>query len=282
MWIGQNVQSILERDKVVGFQAVARDITDRKRAEERLMNTLRELEETKDMLIQSEKLATIGQLTAGIAHEILNPVNIVSMRLQMLNHSEDLSDDVKKSLNICKKQLDRISEITSNLGQFSRLSEQNITMNNLNKIIEEILNLYAPQFKMEDIGIDIQYHPEPLLIPLDKDKIQQVILNIISNAVAAMSEQKTRMLRIKTNPTPSGDSIQVIISDTGPGVDDSHINKVFDPFFTTRDPGKGVGLGLYISYGIIKDHGGEIWVKNNTRGGTSFIIELPVGKHANS
>jgi len=254
------------------------EIKDRKLTEVNLKNTLQELQETKDMLIQSEKLASIGQLTTGIAHEILNPANIISMRLQMLNESADVSDRVRNSLNICKNQLDRISEITSNLGQFSRISEKYVTINNLNKIIEEVVNMCAPQFKVEDIDTDIQYHPDLLLIPLDKDRIQQVILNIISNAVAALSGQKTSMLRITTKPTPTKDSVQVIISDTGTGIDDSYIDKVFDPFFTTRDPGKGVGLGLYISYGIIKDHGGKIWVENNEWGGASFIIELPAGK----
>jgi len=258
------------------------EIKDRKLTEENLKNTLQELQETKDMLIQSEKLAAIGRLTTGIAHEILNPVNIISMRLQMLKESEGMSDGVREALNIIRDQLDRISEISRNLGQFSRVSEKHVTMNNLNKIIEEILNLYAPQFKVEDIGIDIQYDPDLLLIPLDKDKVQQVILNILSNAVAAMSGQKTRMLRIITKPTPPKDSVQIIISDTGTGIDDNYIDKVFDPFFTTREPGKGVGLGLYISYGIIKDHGGKIWAENNEWGGASFFIELPVGKDVNS
>jgi len=258
------------------------EINDRKLTEEYLKNTLQELQKTKDMLIQSEKLAAIGELTAGIAHEILNPANIISMRLQMLNDSRDVSDRVRSSLNICKKQLDRISEITSNLGQFSRVSEQNITMNNLNKIIEEVVNMCAPQFKVEDISTDIQYHPDLPLIPLDKDKVQQVILNIISNAVGAMSGQETRLLRIKTKLLHSGDYVQAIISDTGTGIDDSHLNKVFDPFFTTKDPGKGVGLGLYISYGIIEDHGGKIWAENNEWGGASFLIEIPIIKYVRS
>ena len=256
------------------------EIKDRKLTEENLKNTLQELQKTKDMLIQSEKLASIGQLTTGIAHEILNPANIISMRLQMLNDSTDISDRVKKSLIICKSQLDRISQITSNLGQFSRVSEKHITMNNINEIIKEVVNICAPQFKVEDIDTDIQYHPDPLLIPADKDKIQQVILNIISNAVAAMSGQTTKILRITTKSMPSKGSVQIIISDTGTGIADDYIDKVFDPFFTTRDPGKGVGLGLYISYGIIKDHEGKIWVENNEWGGVSFIIELPVGKYS--
>ncbi|MFC1535360.1 PAS domain S-box protein [Thermodesulfobacteriota bacterium] len=271
-----NANCRFEGGKPLFTRGIFRDITARKKAEEKLMNTLRELQETRNMLIQSEKLAAIGQLTAGIAHEILNPVNIISMRFQMLDKPEDVSDRVRNALDICKNQLDRISQITNNLGQFSRVSETYITMGDLKKIVEEVLNICAPQFKVEDIDKDIQYHPDLPLLPLDKDKVQQVILNIISNAVAAMSGRKIRMLRITTKPAPSKDSAQVIISDTGTGIDDSHISKVFDPFFTTKDPGQGVGLGLYISYGIIKDHGGKMWTENNEWGGASFFIELPL------
>jgi len=265
-------------DLITSNKKLETEIKDRKQTEINLKNTLQELQKTKDMLIQSEKLAAIGQLTTGIAHEILNPANIMSIRLQMLNDSTDISDRVRISLNICKNQLNRISEITRNLGQFSRVSKPNITMNNLNKIIEEVVNMCAPQFKVEDIATDIQYHPDLLLIPSDKDKIQQVILNIISNAVMAMPGQKTRMLRITIKPTPSKDSVQVIISDTGSGIDDRYINKVFDPFFTTKGQGKGVGLGLYVSHGIIEDHGGKIWAENNEYGGASFFIDLPIGE----
>ncbi|MFC1869116.1 ATP-binding protein [Thermodesulfobacteriota bacterium] len=255
-----------------------KEIADRKLAEKKLMNTLRELQETRDMLIQSGKLAAIGQLSAGIAHEILNPVNIISIRLQMLRGSEKVPDQINNTLNICKKQLDRISEITNNLGQFSRVSKKYITMSNLKKIIEEVLDICAPQFKVEDINKDIQYYPDLPLIQLDEDQIQQVIVNIISNAVAAMVGHKTRILRITVKPTASKNSVLIIISDTGSGIDDSHINKVFDPFFTTKDPGKGVGLGLFVSHGIIEDHGGKIWAENNEYGGASFFIDLPTGK----
>ena len=258
------------------------EIKDRKLTEEILKITLRELQETKDVLVQSEKLNAVGRLTASISHEILNSVNIICMRLQMLDDSTAVSDRARQALNICKKQLDRISDITSNLSQFSHVSEKNITLHNLNQIVDEVVNVLAPQFKVKNINTDIQYHPDPLLIPLDKDKVQQVILNIISNAMAAMSGQKTRILQITTKPTPSKDSVQAIISDTGTGIDNRHIDKIFNPLFTTKDPVNVLGLGLYISYCIIKDHSGEIWVENNEWGGASFIIELPVGKYRRS
>ena len=246
------------------------------------MNTLQELQETRDMLVQSEKLAAIGRLTTGITHEILNPVNIISMRMQLVNKTEDLSDRTRAALSICKSQLNRIAEITKELGQFARIPKKDIIMSDLNKVIGHILTLYEPQFKVDDINTDIQFHPDLPLIPLDKDRIEQVIFNIISNANASMAAQKNKMLRIITKPTASKDYVQAIISDTGTGIDSSDMNKIFDPFFTTKDQRQGTGLGLFISYNIIQDHGGRIWAENNEWGGASFFIELPVVRDINS
>ncbi len=241
-----------------------------------------ELQQAKDMLVQSEKLAAIGRLTAGVAHEILNPVNIISMRLQLLKITEDLSDRAKSALSICEGQLNRIIEITKDLGQFSRMHEKEITMSDLNRVIEHVLALMAPQLKKEDIETIVEYCPDLPLIPLDKDRIEQVIFNIISNAAAALAGQKTKLLRIETKPGASEDYVQASISDTGSGIDHGHMNRIFDPFFTTKDTDQGTGLGLYISYGIIKDHGGRIWAENNEWGGASFFIDLPVTGKGNS
>ena len=262
--------------------AIMRDMTERKRAEGKLMNTLQKLQETRDMLVQSEKLAAIGRLTTGITHEILNPVNIISMRIQLMNKTEDLSDRTREALSICKSQLNRIAEITKELGQFARIPKKDITMSDLNKVIGHVLTLYEPQFKVDDINKDIQFHPDFPLIPLDKDRIEQVIFNIISNANASMAGQENKMLRIITKPTASKDYVQAIISDTGTGIDSSDMNKIFDPFFTTKDQRQGTGLGLFISYNIIQDHGGRIWAENNEWGGASFFIELPVVRDINS
>lgn len=261
--------------------AIMRDMTERKRAEGKLMNTLQKLQETRDMLVQSEKLAAIGRLTTGITHEILNPINIISMRMQLVNKTADLSDRTREALGICKSQLNRIAEITKELGQFARIPKKDIIMSDLNKVIGHVLTLYEPQFKVDDINTDIQFHPNLPLIPLDKDRIEQVIFNIISNANASMAAQKNKMLRIITKPTASKDYVQAIISDTGTGIDSSDMNKIFDPFFTTKDQPQGTGLGLFISYNIIQDHGGRIWAENNEWGGASFFIELPVVRDIN-
>lgn len=258
------------------YDALKNELADRRRAEEALGKTGKELQETRDMLVQSEKLAAIGRLSAAVAHEILNPVNIISMRLQLLEQKEDLSRALKDTLSICKNQLNRIVEFTEDLGQFSRSSEKRISMSNLNEIIQHALVLSDPQFKEYDIQTDLHYDAALPLIPMDKDRIEQVIFNLIYNATEAMAGRETRVLGITTGLSGPGDYVQVMISDTGTGIEDSHMDKVFDPFFTTKDPGQGTGLGLFISYNIIHEHAGRIWAENNARGGASFFVELPV------
>jgi signal transduction histidine kinase/pSer/pThr/pTyr-binding forkhead associated (FHA) protein len=257
------------------YDALKKELDERRRAEEALGKTGQELQETRDMLVQSEKLAAIGRLSAAVAHEILNPVNIISMRLQLLGQKEDLPSAVKDTLAICKNQLNRIVEFTEDLGQFSRSSKKQISMSNLNEIIKHTLVLSDPQFKEYDIKTDVKYDAALPLIPLDKDRIEQVIFNLIYNATEAMAGSETRILEIKTGLSAPGDYVQVIISDTGTGIEVSHMDKVFDPFFTTKDPGQGTGLGLFISYSIIHEHAGRMWAENNAWGGASFFIELP-------
>ncbi len=229
-----------------------------------------ELQQTKDMLVQSEKLAAVGRLTAGVAHEILNPVNIISMRLQLLKMTGDLSNRAREAISICKNQLNRIIQITKDLGQFSRIHERQITMCDLKEVIGYILALGAPQLKKEGVKTDVEYHPDLPLIPLDKNRIEQVILNIISNATTAMAGQKTKVLCIRTKLAASEGHVQILISDTGTGIDEGDMNRIFDPFFTTKEPGQGTGLGLFISYNIIQDHGGRIWAENNGWGARLF------------
>ena len=258
------------------YEALNQELAERKRAEEELGSTVRELQETRDMLIQSEKLAAIGRLAAAVAHEVLNPVNIMSMRLQLLDKRGDLPIPARNALRICKGQLYRITQITRDLAQYSRSPEKHITMTELNKVIERVLTLSEPQLKENNVETDIHYHDHLPSIPADKDRIEQVFFNLISNATEAMAGKKEKTLRIMTRPSNSNDHVQAIISDTGTGIDQAHLSKIFDPFFTTKEPGQGTGLGLFISYGIVHEHGGRIWAENNESGGTSFFVELPL------
>jgi signal transduction histidine kinase len=259
------------------YEELKEELRERKRTEEALQNTCQELQETRDMLVQSEKLAAIGRLTAGVAHEILNPVHIMSMRLQLLEMKERLSDEMRHDLDICKNQLQRIIGIIEDLRQFSRSSEKRMTIDDLNSIIGHVVELQSTLVEKEDIKTEVHYAVDLPLMRFDRDRILQVIVTIISNAVEAMEGQETKILRITTRRGSSKEFAQVIISDTGTGIDQDAMSKIFDPFFSTKDRAQGMGLGLSIGYSIIKDHGGRIWAENNEWGGASFYIELPMG-----
>ncbi len=268
--------------RFLGTYGVARDITDSRRAEEQLGKTCRELQETRDLLLQSEKLAVIGRLMAGVAHEILNPVNIISMRLQLLKQSEHLNEKVAGALVVCENQVKRITRILDNLSQFSRMPKEEATPNDLNEVVRHVLTLCVSQLKEENIQIEASYDPALPLMSFARSRMEQVFSNIISNALEAMSGKEKRVLTVTTTRPFSGDHAQVIISDTGTGIDIRNMSRIFDPFFTTKKRSQGTGLGLFLSYGMIKDHGGRIWAENNEAGGASFFVHLPVVRQKES
>jgi len=239
-----------------------------------------QLLEARDMLVQSEKLAAIGRLSAAVAHEILNPVNIISMRIQLLEKTEEFSEQTRNILGVCKDQLQRIIEIIDELGQFSRLHARGKSMCDLNEIIGQVMHLCAPQLKESDIRLELRYDASIIPIALEKGRVEQVFFNIVSNAAEAMQGRDTRVLRVRTEFDASGGHTRVVIADTGPGIARKDMKHIFDPFFTTKEPGAGTGLGLFISYNIIKEHDGKIWAEKNEWGGVTFFIEFPHGAEA--
>lgn len=259
------------------YVAVKEELDERRRTEEALKKANRDLEETRDMLVQSEKFAAIGRLSAAIAHEILNPVNIISMRIQLLETLEGISESIRKPLRICKSQLNRIVTITESLGRSSRTSEKHRGIGDMNEIIERVVDLIAPQLRVDGIQTHVELHSGLPFIPMDKERIEQVIFNLVSNAAVAMTDSENKVLKITTKPNQK-DSVLIAVSDTGTGIDPGDIDKVFDPFFTTKDPGEGTGLGLFITYSIVQEHAGRIWAENNESGGASFYINLPIEK----
>ena len=248
-------------------------------AEAELQKTLENLNKTKDMLVQSEKLAAIGRLMGAVAHEILNPINIISLRMQVLKAEAALPDHVKKALSVCEIQVRRITEIIQDLGRFSRSKKKEVTFLtaiNINKVIEHILNRCAPRLKEQEVKTETHYSPHLPAIPLDADKMEQALFNIISHSIDAMVEQKNKVFNITTRPGTSKKSVHIVISDSGKGFPGKGSNRIFDPFYTTMAHDEGVGLGLFVAYSLIKELDGEIYVQNNQSGGASFIIELPV------
>ncbi|MFH0788150.1 MAG: ATP-binding protein [Pseudomonadota bacterium] len=257
---------------------VSKDITERKRAEEKLIETLHQLQETKDMLIQSEKEAAIGRLANGVAHEILNPASIISSRLQFLEE-ELLSEQARENLRVSREQIRRIVKIIQELRQSFAKQPTKLIRGDLRRVID--LGLKMTERWIKKAHIQVEYHPPPEVIPvkMESDKMVKVVTNLFLNACEAMTgNQKKRLIVTIDRPEISlkNFSILLTIADTGQGIPVENLNLIFEPFFTTKDPGKGTGLGLSVSKGIILEHGGTIRAENNDLGGASFIVELPL------
>ncbi len=249
------------KDPSGGYVVILEDITEKKKMEEQLL--------------QASKLASIGKLTAGISHEIGNPLASISSLVQELNalnmESREDREFTGESLKTINSNIERIARIVRSLGDFARVSSTEKKVSNISEILDRTVNLvkYDKRFKNVRFTTEIGDIPPVLVNP---DQIQQVFLNLMLNALDAMPNGGTFTISMRRN----GASIEVIFSDTGAGIAESVMDRIFDPFFTTKPLGKGTGLGLSICYGIIKEHNGAITVKSNKGEGTTFSISLPV------
>ena len=238
----------------------------------RLVADYRKMNEQR--LMRSEKLASIGRLAAGIAHEINNPLTSVLTFSSLLLRKAETGDQ-KEKLEIIVKETTRCRQIVRDLLNFARLGEPKKEECSINQIIESALSLTKNQLKMSEMRIAVKKELEELpLLQLDPDQMLEVFVNIIINAIDAMPQGGE--LNFTTRLVPGGKSVEIRASDTGYGIPRENLAKVFDPFFTTKDAGKGTGLGLSVTYGIIDRHNGTIDVESEVRKGTTFIIKLPL------
>lgn len=234
-----------------------------------------ELKTGHEQLIQSRKLASLGVLTAGVAHELGNPLNNISMTAQTyLELGDHLSKEDK--IDYMKTVLDeseRIRRIVQDLLDFSRTKERDFTISDINKVTKNSLKLVQNMLDVSGIQtkLELQENLPPVFI--DENKIREVLVNLLTNAIYAMSAGDTVFLR--TNLAESKGSIIIEIEDTGKGIPPEFLSHIFDPFFSTKGT-EGTGLGLSISYGIIKKHKGTINVRSKVGAGTTFTIELPI------
>ncbi|HZW37755.1 MAG TPA: [Fe-Fe] hydrogenase large subunit C-terminal domain-containing protein [Ignavibacteriaceae bacterium] len=242
---------------------------------DKLDNAYNELKNTQEQLQSAEKLASIGQLAAGVAHEINNPLGTILLYSSMLKKEAEEWENPQHSedLTLIVEETNRCKNIVSNLLNFARQGKLNISQINiytlLNKIVKTVrLN---PQYK--DITFNIEKQKEELKIEGDEDQLKQVFLNIITNACESMEESEVKKINIKKYF--QDDELVVEIKDTGCGIEKENRNKVFTPFFTTKKIGKGTGLGLAITYGIIKMHKGQITFTSEPNAGTTFKVRLP-------
>ena len=227
-----------------------------------------------EQLRQSEKLAALGELVAGVAHELNNPLAGISAFAQLLLEEEVLSDDQRESARLIKREADRAVSVIRDLLLFSRKTGPAIGPIDLNGLVHLTLRLRA--YSLRSSGVDVETNLDPTLPELsgDDQKLQQVILNLIVNAEYAMRRATTKRLVIRT--AREGDVVVAEVSDTGAGMSEDTLQRVFEPFFTTKPAGEGTGLGLSVSYGIIEAHNGTITVDSAVGRGTTFRIVLPI------
>jgi len=225
-----------------------------------------------EQLRQSEKLAALGELVAGVAHELNNPLAGISAFAQLLLE-EDLDEDQRESARLIKREADRAGSVIRDLLLFSRKTGPSTMPVELNGLVQLTLRLRAYSLRSSGVEVETHLDPELPLIAGDDQKLQQVILNLVVNAEYAMRGAAARRLVVRT--TREGEAAVIEVADTGTGMSDETLQRVFEPFFTTKPPGEGTGLGLSVSYGIVEAHGGTIGVESAPGRGTTFRVVLP-------
>jgi signal transduction histidine kinase len=249
----------------IGF---LRDITERKKGEKALW--------------RSQRLASIGRLAAEIAHEMNNPLTSVLTFCKLSNSilqqepfpTKRLAE-LRDYISYLHSETERCANISRNLLDFSRQSEIEIRENDVHEILEKTLTILRHRAGLDEIEIQTDYAPELPLLSCDFKRLQQAFVNILWNAIEAMPEGGK--LTVATRFDPEQDGIEIRVSDTGPGIPEEDVEKIFEPFYTTKADEKGVGLGLSVAYGIIRQHQGEIHFQSEVGEGTQVTIYLPPG-----
>jgi len=234
-------------------------------------------------LVQSDRLATLGQLAASVAHEINNPISGVlnlSMLLERLmasgNYPPGREAEFRKYLGLISAETSRVGRIVSDLLAFSRRSKPQRAPADLNKLVRTTIGLADHKLKLISAELILDLEEKLSLVECDASQIQQVILNLVLNGAQAMQPKGGGKLTIRTRLIPQEESVELCVQDTGEGIAPESLSKIFDPFFTTKAEGKGVGLGLAVLYGIVKAHEGEVEVVSRRNEGTTFTVTLPL------
>ncbi|MFA5157321.1 MAG: ATP-binding protein [Candidatus Omnitrophota bacterium] len=268
----------------VSRDELMKEVTERQRAEGSLKIAYEKLKQTETQLIQSAKMASIGQLAGGVAHEINNPLtgvlnNVQLIRMEAESRAQFSVDDFKELLSVIEESALRCKRITQSLLDFSRASARSFQPLSLNELTGKVIVLISHEMQLQNIFIRTELEPNLPLISGDPQLLQQVIFDIISNAKWAIEKKSGKgggKIVIRTSYDHDIKQVTLSISDTGIGISKENIGKVFDPFFTTKSVGEGTGLGLSIVYSIIKEHMGNIRIESEPEKGTVFTIELPV------
>ncbi|MFO8073398.1 MAG: ATP-binding protein [Polyangia bacterium] len=250
------------------------------RLEQKVERSDRRLGAAQQKLIQGDRMASLGQLAASVAHEINNPVQGVlnfSMLMQRLVDEggipPDRVGDFRRYLKIVSDETARVGRIVSDLLSFSRRSKPQSSEEDFNAIVEQTVSLLTHQLELQGVGLELELDPDLEPIQCDKSQIQQVVVNLVMNAAEAM--QAGGEVRVRSSAAEEGDAVRLEVIDSGVGIPEEMKSRVFDPFISTKEEGKGVGLGLAVVYGIVDSHGGVIDFESRVGEGTVFTVTLP-------
>jgi C4-dicarboxylate-specific signal transduction histidine kinase len=237
-----------------------------------------ELRDKQEQLVQAGKLATLGELTTGVAHELNNPLNNIGL---FIGNATDqlrlgLSDPerIEQELEKAMEQVRKATSIISHLRTFGRAAPVSVERVDVDEVIERSLSLMQEQLRLRGIEVELDLCLDELIVLGNAIQLEQVFVNLLTNARDALEEAPEKTIRIAT--ASDGKEIRIAFADTGCGIAADIEQRIFDPFFTTKEVGTGTGLGLSITYSIVKEHGGEITVNGEPGGGARFVIALPV------
>jgi len=225
-------------------------------------------------LVQADKLASIGQLAAGIAHEINNPLSMILGYTQLLLREEKEGTEKHSDLKIIEKHARNCKTIVSDLLSFSRSTGTRKQLGHVHRSMDEVLSVLQNHFELDGIKIEKEFDPAIPAMVLDAEKMRQVFMNLLMNAKQAIG--KKGVIRVKSRFDAVNSQAVIEVSDSGAGIHAEDISRIFDPFFTTKATGEGTGLGLSVSYGIVQDHGGQILVQSEPGQGATFTVVLPL------
>ena len=259
-----------KEDKVMMKLALATSFNEMRK----MANDIKQLQSLNEQLSRTEKLASIGTLAAGVAHEINNPLASISSLIQMIQSNQQLDDAMAEKLRLIQSQIGRITQVTKDMMDFARVRPSAKSSVNLNSIVEKALRLAVFDKTFQRLEVEREFTEKIPEVFADSDQLQQVFLNLFLNARDAMPSGGK--LLVKTSF--SENFVTAEISDNGTGIEETVLKQIFDPFFTTKPAGAGTGLGLAVCYGIVTAHGGEIEAFSNNLDQTSFIVKLPVRK----
>jgi PAS domain S-box-containing protein len=264
------------QDALGQAQAEADAAGELRRVNEELNRYVESLQKAQEQLVQAEKMAALGRLTAGVTHEILNPLNVINLNLHVMLTDMDVPTEIAQIAKVLEHQVKRIGRIVEGLVDYSRGRETERHHFDLNELIERTLGIIMYDLMNRDITIVQGLGQSLPPVWADYDQVQQVVLNLLTNARQAMPDGGQLTLTTGMVQKNGQEFVELLIEDSGVGIASDHLDKLFDPFFTTKPEGEGTGMGLSICQGIVEAHGGSIQADSAEGRGSTFTIQLPL------